>query len=79
MMLSRITQAIVIILSIDICTGFLYDVKTDCVLTTWSDWAEVPGLDLHIRERGVLRYENMGGRPCPTKDRLREERAGKFP
>ncbi|XP_053383475.1 uncharacterized protein LOC128549832 [Mercenaria mercenaria] len=57
------------------CTGFIFDVRTDCLLTSWSSWAEVPGLDVHVHERGILRHENKGGIPCPPRETMREVRA----
>ncbi|XP_060579093.1 uncharacterized protein LOC132736064 [Ruditapes philippinarum] len=75
MVLVLITPIFIVFLITGSSFGFLFDVKSDCVVTLWSDWANVPGLDLHIRERAILRHENMGGLPCPTRDKLREERA----
>ncbi|XP_053383500.1 integrin alpha-X-like [Mercenaria mercenaria] len=62
----------VVLLTIACSDGFLFDVKTDCLVTSWSSWAEMPGLDVHIRERGILRHDNKGGAPCPPDDELRE-------
>lgn len=69
----RLSLVIVCLVS---CNGFLFDVKTDCLVSTWSSWVELPGLDMHIRERGILRHDRFGGIPCPPDDELRDVRAG---
>lgn len=62
----------IVVFSTAVCDGFLFDVRADCLVSTWSTWTPVPGLGMHIRERGVLRYDNQGGTPCPPDDELRQ-------
>lgn len=75
-MAKLILKLTIVLLAFVSCSAFLFDVKTDCQLTAWSSWAELPGLDMHIRERGILRHDRLGGIPCPLEDELRQVRSG---
>lgn len=50
----------------DSTDAFLFNKKTDCLVSEWSSWSGPFGFGSVSRERKVLRYPQNGGTQCPT-------------